>query len=312
VKWTTKARIQRMIARLPSPLSYALYYRLQRSFGGLGSVDPSAGFRYARNFWSRIEASGVDPRGKRFLEVGTGRRITVPLGLWLMGAGEVVTVDLNPYLREELVHEDLQRLLADPGRLALELGPGIDPDRVQRLLSVAARRWGLAEILEQFGITYLAPADAAQLPLEAASIDFHISVTVFEHIPGDVLLAILREGNRLMKPGGRFVHRIDYSDHFAHADRSINLINFLQFNSAEWDMIAGNRYMYMNRLRDDDFVTLFRDAGQTILAHEPDHDDSLRGLLEAEQVPVHSSFATKPKQVLATTGAWFVTTPPVI
>lgn len=32
MKWTRKARIQNLVARLPARLSHALYYRLQRRF----------------------------------------------------------------------------------------------------------------------------------------------------------------------------------------------------------------------------------------------------------------------------------------
>ena len=46
-------------------------------------------------------------------------------------------------------------------------------------------------------------------------------------------------------------------------------INFLQYSDAKWDRYADNRYMYMNRLRHDDFLALFHSSGHKILATEP-------------------------------------------
>ncbi|MGR3302934.1 MAG: hypothetical protein ACUZ8I_10590 [Candidatus Scalindua sp.] len=44
---------------------------------------------------------------KTFLEVGTGRRMNLPIALWLGGASKIITVDLNPYLKAELIFRDL-------------------------------------------------------------------------------------------------------------------------------------------------------------------------------------------------------------
>ena len=51
---------------------------------------------------------------------------------------------------------------------------------------------------------------------------------------------------------------VDYSDHFSHSDQTISSINFLRYSDDEWQRYAGNRYMYMNRLRHDDVLALFR------------------------------------------------------
>jgi hypothetical protein len=58
---------------------------------------------------------------------------------------------------------------------------------------------------------------------------------------------------------------VDLSDHFAHSDGSISAINFLQFSEEEWARYAGNRYMYHNRLRIDDYVDLFGAAELEVL-----------------------------------------------
>ena len=45
------------------------------------------------------------------------------------------------------------------------------------------------KFLSEANIQYLAPADAADTGLSDASVDYHISTTVFEHILGGEILS---------------------------------------------------------------------------------------------------------------------------
>lgn len=127
---------------------------------------------------------------------------------------------------------------------------------------------------------------------------------VFEHIPPAVLTGILNEGNRILHPEGLFFNRIDYTDHFSYSDKTISPINFLQYSDAEWEKYAGNRFMYMNRLRHDDFIALFESAGHAILATGPDvHEQSL-ALLRSGGVVVDERFGDKSEGILSIIGSW--------
>ncbi len=72
-----------------------------------GASTRSARCRAGTTVVKLIEDHGRSACGSTFLEVGTGRRIGMPLTYWLLGADKVVTVDLNPYLKEELVRDDI-------------------------------------------------------------------------------------------------------------------------------------------------------------------------------------------------------------
>ncbi len=122
----------------------------------------------------------------------------------------------------------------------------------------------------------------------------------------EVLQKIMAEGNRIVKENGLFVHRINYTDHFSHSDKSISALNFLQYSDGEWDKYAGNRYMYMNRLRHDDYIGLFQSAGHRIVAEYPDVDRQLTDLLQHGSVRLNERFREKSQEVLSTTGAWIV------
>ena len=291
---------------MPSSVSYDAYYWLQRQFGALRHPNPLENLMAGIDTCNRITEAGLPVVGGRFLEVGTGRRINTPLAFWLMGAERTVTVDLNHYLRPELIRADIAYISGNRNEVAALFGDRIHDNRLQSLLSFSNRSWHLRELLDQCGIEYLAPASAAHLELAENSIDYHTSYTVLEHIAESVIVDILIEGARVVRSGGLFAHRVDYSDHFSHSDPSISAINFLQYSDQEWQKIAGNRYMYMNRLRVDDFVAVYRRSGQEILSIESYEDSNAMRLLQNNELPVDKRFADKPIAVLATTGSWIL------
>jgi SAM-dependent methyltransferase len=303
--WKTKAAIQRWIGALPDAVSYPAYYAIQRTLGGLRHPTPiehlTAGFGVAERIWR--EQRPV--RSTRFLEIGTGRQVNLPIALWLCGAASVVTVDLNPYLKAALVFEHIDYMRRHPSdidRLFSRV-----PDR-----ALFTGRFGqlldtrdLDQLFSLIGLTYLAPADATRLSLSPGSVDYHISFTVLEHIPPPVLEQIVAEGCRVLTADGRFVHYVDFSDHFAHADPSLSLVNFLQFSEGEWARWAGNRYAYHNRLRVDDLAAIVERAGAAIRSIEPTVDARSLAVL-GQGHRLDPRFAGKPAETNATVDAWLV------
>jgi len=267
VHWKHKAAVQNLLGRLPPNLGNPLYYQLQCRFGGLQRTNPisrlSAGIEVVR----RIHRFDRSAESAVFLEVGTGHQLALPLTLWLCGASEITTVDLNCYLKERLVLNDIEYLRRHDEEVR-NLFTGISRsslfvERFERLISGAN---SLRELLCLTNIRYWAPAHASCLPLEANSIDYHVSFTVLEHIPVAVLKGIFQEGGRLLRPRGLFIHCIDFTDHFAHSDYAISSVNFLQFSESEWEGRAGNRFMFHNRLRDDEFLNLLLGLNLMIVA----------------------------------------------
>ena len=107
MNWKLKSIVQNSIALVPSSLSYSLYYWAQKKFGGLKAPDPLPRISLACDAWQKIISLGSEPKGKTFFEVGTGRTPLVPIAYFLMGAESIITVDINPYLKEELLRKDL-------------------------------------------------------------------------------------------------------------------------------------------------------------------------------------------------------------
>lgn len=152
------------------------------------------------------------------------------------------------------------------------------------------------DFMERAGIVYLAPCDAANTGLAEESVDCHLSVTVFEHVPPDVIGGIMREAKRILKDTGLAIHFIDPSDHFQHQDPSIGRSNFLRYSEREWQRIAGNQFAYTNRLRRSDLVKLFEDAGFDIVRQFNGVDPA--GI--PEDFPLDASFSGYDREDLCT------------
>ncbi len=275
MNWRWKARIQNAVAALPVA-SNPIYYAIQRNFGGLrpGHNTPVDWFRAAIEMVDWAESAGQNVTGKRFLEVGTGRMVNVPTALWLCGAAQVMTVDLNPYLSAALISESHQYIRQHEEEiLALFGARAKTPQFEQRFQQLVACPGDLPALLKLMNLDYRAPADATALPVPAGSFDFHISYTVLEHIPGAVISRILEEARRVLVPDGLLIHFVDPSDHFSHDDKSITAINFLQFSESEWGRWAGNQFMYHNRLRSREYLELFEQAGVKLLRQQQEIDE---------------------------------------
>lgn len=308
MNWKLKSILQNSIALVPSPLSYSLYYWTQKKFGGLKAPDPLPRILLACDAWKKIISLGFEPKGKTFFEVGTGRAPLVPIAYFLMGAENIITVDINPYLKEELLRRDLAVIFQKEEEIKRIFGAFLVKSRWSKIKSYfQSQQFNLDKFLKISNIQYFAPADASKTTINHESIDYHTSCAVFEHIPRKKIIDILIEGNRITKNDGLFLHVIDYTDHFSHTDKSISPINFLSFSDKKWNLIAGNKYMYANRMRHDDFIMLFEEVGHKILLNEPSIDQNIQKLLNSNKILLNERFSQKSIEILSTTGAWIGT-----
>ena len=310
MNWKMKAYLQSAVSMIPGPASHRLYYGIQRAIGTLRAVEPTNGFRDGLRIADAIDGAGGRVAGATFLEVGTGRRVNVPIALWLCGAGEIITVDRTAYLRAELVQEELGFVRRHASETEALFGARADCETFRRRFAILLRDDLTTEqLLATAGIRYL-NHDVRSLPMPADAVDYHISNNVLEHVPPADLAAMLVEGKRIVKTGGLLVHRIDFSDHFSEDDPSISTINFLRYSEEEWRRFGGNQYNYHNRLRIDEFEAIVSDAGLAIVAEQPDVDRGALRLLESG-FPLDARFAGKPAVVNATSSAVLTMAPSV-
>lgn len=288
MRWERKALIQKACAAAPG--GAALYQVIQRRFGRL-SDDPFRRLPRHAAMLRRLVDQGFRLDGMRCLEIGTGHLPAAPVGFFLAGASEVVTVDLHRRLNPRLTASMLRKLTAYGNRVVDLYGGLVPADLVRRRLAVIADMEGrpVHEILDRIGVHYEAPGDASRMPDADGSFDLSFSMTVLEHVTPRALREILAESRRLLKPAGFAAHLIDPSDHFAHQDPRITRINFLRFSGRQWRKVGGNEFSYCNRLRASQLERMFTDAGFDIERCERTIDEPSRAALD-DGFPLHPDF----------------------
>lgn len=178
------------------------------------------------------------------------------------GAGKSLAQNL--YLSNTIDHQ-----------LVIDLNSMIDltlVDQSRTLLSSKANLKSNIEIksldnLASYGIEYRAPYDASETDLLDKSLDACISTNTLEHIPKESIRAIFVELYRTLKDTGVISAIIDYTDHYAHTDSSITLLNYLNFSESEWKKYNHNCH-YQNRLRHNDYKSIFLDCGFRIIRED--------------------------------------------
>jgi SAM-dependent methyltransferase len=307
LKWKLKSALQRACAALPVKQE-AAYYFLQRAFGRPLRYSPLPNMEEAGAIMAQLAACGLSVRGARVMETGTGRRVDMPLAFYLCGARSVCTYDLHRYLKPELVRYSVAELLRQRERVKAIFRNVVDPGEMDARFDALAEARDASAILETARIDYRAPADASRTGLPDGSVDVHFSYTVLEHIPADVLTAILHEAGRVLAPGGLACHHIDPSDHFSHDDASISKINFLRFTESQWQRYGGNQFAYHNRLRSVDYMEIYKACGHEIVDCVRWTDErSLRELRSG--FPLAPEFQAMPPEMLCTVGLRIVSRP---
>ena len=305
--WRQKAFIQKIVAALPEEFGNHLYYWMQRRWGALQEDTPAEGFITAIELSRLLRASGKDLRGEDILEIGTGHRLVWPIAFWVLGAERIVTVDLHPYLRPELVELDL-RYIANNASWFQELmsGASADKHRIHKLLTLAGGDCTTEDVMTTCQITYRSKVDPGCTDFGESEFSLHISNYVLEHVSPDQIVLLMKEGRRLIRDDGLLVHRIDHKDHFSRTDPTISMMNFLRFPDSEWDRLAGNRFTYVNRLRVDDYQKLFDSLDFEIVATHRNVDEESCENIRNGALPVDARFAVKDPLDIATKESWFL------
>jgi len=308
VNYIAKALIQNTLSILPHKLGNKIYYFIQKKFGSLRRFNHKKRLFVSNKIFELAQHNNFDTRNKSFLEIGTGRNILLPIGLWLKGASKVVTVDLNRYFDEKVFVQSLKWIINNQNLITRDM-PDVDKNRISLIDSFLNQSdQNIYNFLDSINISYIAPCDASDLPYKDQYFDFHISYTVLEHIDINSLQSIFKEAKRVLKNNGCLIHLIDYTDHFSHTDRNLSNISFLSYSDRKIDFLMNNRYMYMNMLRHDDFLDFFKKNLYQVIYEENFIDKKLLLKLNQDKnkFKLREEYFKKSNIILATESSWFV------
>lgn len=121
--------------------------------------------------------------------------------------------------------------------------------------------------LEKYGIYYMAPYNAKKIHLPDNYIDGFISTNTLEHVPKFDIISIFIELYKKLKVDGIISLIIDYSDHYAHTDNNISLLNFLKFTDHQWKRY-NHKIHFQNRLRHYEYISVFEKIGFKLIKED--------------------------------------------
>ena len=278
MRWQHKARIMKICDGMPA--GDKIYKFIQKNFGHL-DANPMSRLQAQIVMARWILQQGKTIELKTFFEVGTGHKPVIPIGFFLSGAKQVITVDLNRRIDFGLTRKVLSWIAENAQSVeSMYLEVVNSSTLCKRIEIVKKLQDDPKTFLEKANIKYLAPYDASSTELPDNSVDYHISTTVLEHITELDIKRILLEAKRLLKKDGVALHFIDLSDHFQHQDTSITKINFLRYSDKEWNRIARNEFAYTNRLRASNFMEIFSDLSFKILKSELNIDQESLSIIK--------------------------------
>ncbi len=270
MNWRSKAFLQAAMSYLPASheLNYLFRRYVTKTVPATRSVQ-EADYVFAAQHLSEFRSHGSVPiEDALFYEFGVGWDLMIPLSLYSLGANRQIVTDLRRLLKPNLI------------KLTTEVFPSLRlepaPLRLPRLSCNSAANSELDRtLLNCCGIDYRAPFDARSTGLPSNSVDYITATKVLSFIPSSVLGEILRECNRILRPGGMMSLLIDYRDNYFHFDKSISAYNFLQYSDDTWERLYNSALFYQNRLRHCDYRRLFNDLDLEIVRDEPGYDGTI-------------------------------------
>ena len=251
-----------------------------------------------------LRRTGAKIEGASVLELGSGWKPVIPLLFRAAGAGRVILTDSEQLLDARLLAETARLLSMEADQISVRLR--VAPGAVRSALD-ANSSGDLEKCAAKLGLVYMAPTDARDLPLSKGDIDIIISRAVLEHIPRTILLQIFREFARLLAPAsGYMCHIVDNSDHWAHHDKRLSMLNFLRYSEKRWTWFARNPLDFMNRMRHSEYVSLLAASGFDMVLDESTPDPT--ALRDVERLPISSEFNKFSREDLATLTSKLVVT----
>lgn len=256
MRWWAHWGVQYLLAHVPG--GGVVHRFMQERAGQLRHIERGNQFENALTILELARQHAGPLAGLRVAELGTGWIPAIPVALALAGC-EVHTFDVRALTKPEYLRRTLNtwepRLveIAEASRQSL-LEVYERWDRLSRAESLAA-------LCQQTGGVYLAPVDTTSLPDESAAFDLVVSNLVMQSIPEELIVPVLRESARLLKPGGWSIHRIRMTDEYAGTDPNRHHLHYLTYQQTTWKRWFDHRNKCQNRWRASHFLKAFRDVG---------------------------------------------------
>ena len=249
--WQAKIIGKLVLARIP--LSYRHWKRVGIFKHGK-MQDPSYALTIFRKHYDRVE---FPRKGKGYvaLELGPGDSLYSALIARAYAASSIHLVDTGHFASGDIgTYKALFKRLAAEGLFSGNVSGASSVDEMLSVCNATYHTEGLNSL--------------RQIP--SKSVDFIWSQAVLEHIRQTEFLDTMTELRRILRDDGVCSHRIDLKDHLGGGLES------LRFSPRVWESkLFSASGFYTNRLRYEDLMSLFHQAGFSIKCVHKDCWDKL-------------------------------------
>ncbi len=307
--WLAKTAVQRVFSGLPR--SEWWNGLMQRYVTGGLRLQPYGEFqaklKACQQHFQYYQTYSRQPRDNfSTVEIGTGWFPIIPVGLYLCGAGEILTYDIVRLLEPDTFARMVECfcLLESTGEL-YEFLPGARRERVANFVRLASSAGGLSpvEFLSRLNIHAII-GDVCDLPLRSGSVDLVFSNGVLEHLQPALLARAMAEARRICGWASVMSHFNVTCDQFADYDRSITHFNYLRYSERAWRWLD-SPMIPQNRFRVSDYIRTYTEAGFEIVARK----DINGAEADLARVAVAPEFTSYPREELLVLFSWLITRP---
>ena len=232
--WKIKVLAFWILYLLPNRILYFFQHNItKRSIKPILAIDDDWKFIH-----EKIIENSKNLKNINLIEFGAGGNLAqnIFLSLKIKNLHQTV-VDLNPMINSRMTlkaYSEISKILDLPLDVNIKSIEGL---------------------LEKLNIIYLAPLDISKYSPER-KFDFCVSKDTIEHIPVTKLKHITKNLKKILVNNGFLISCVDYSDHYAHRDKSISDINFLKYSDILWFFLNPPNH-YQNRIRHVDLIRIF-------------------------------------------------------
>ncbi len=256
MKWWVHWGTQYLLSKAPG--GDLIHRLLQERAGQLRHIERGNQFENSIKILRLTTEHMGDLRNKRIVEIGTGWVPAIPIALALAGC-EVHTFDVSQLSRPEYFRRTLNAWELRLAEIAEAAGQSIS-EITERWVKLA-RFPDLSSLCEATGGVALAPVDTTKLPNESGQYDLAVSNLVMQCVPESLLVPVIRESVRLLKPSGWAVHRMHLTDEYAQNDSQRHDLDFLKHPSETWNRWFNHSFKIQNRWRASQFLSVFKEQG---------------------------------------------------
>jgi len=199
-----------------------------------------------------------------------------------MGVSECHTYDHVKHVRYELVEKLFRCIETQLAKISniSSISLNVLENRLSRLKNFS----DLEDLFSRANIVYHAPGDASKTGLREGSVDLVYSHAVLEHVSEKVIFYISLESKRILKKSGIAYHLIGLADHYADFDKKVSKVNFLKYPEFLWSFFVKNKISFHNRLREKQFLDIFKECGAEIVWLENETDPNDISLLKSMKI----------------------------